>query len=305
MTRAEYETMMEQVLHDAQRLEIDGREIVLVMSRNIYQVLRRYERENPIPLLTVEMGTDVYSYVRYYGMRIGVIDEPGNDVVGDIENMVAPALVGMDYNPEANHLGDVIVISEENEDHLYRMTNDNPVQFSDLGLTVRFETNWYQQYDAGENATNAAATAAVANNAGGIQLTGGQLHFGNGEYINVGDLAFTEETTNAVDVAGTTATAIDNFEAVLHATLTQEDIERIANAFNEAGVNYAEAVTATTAYAEAVNEVTLDRRPKRGKRKNIVIEQELSPGDTKLLDDFLDSFKQQSMLQMGGQRWAV
>lgn len=307
MTRIEYEAMMERVLGDAERLEVDGREVVLVMSRNIYRIICSYEQAEPLNLL----NTEPYAYGAYCGMRIGVIDEPANENIEGIEDMIAPALVGMTHNPGVNRLGDVIVISEENDNRLYKMTNDNPIQFNDMGLSISY-TAWYQRVDAGDNTDTEAATAAIANGIDGIRFTGGQIYINgdNGRFINVGDLAFTEAAEETGTAATTTAAALNDWAATLNATITHEGMERIAEAFNAARpeatyavadtINYAEANTVDT-YTNTARETSWAMRHKRGKRRNVAVdEQELSPGDTKLLDEFLDSFKHSSLMQMGG-----
>ena len=80
-------------------------------------------------------------------------------------------------------------------------------------------------------------------------------------------------------------------------------MERIADAFIAARpeVVYADN-TATVNYAEAntARDAPWGMRHKRGRRRNVAVdEKDLNPGDTKLLDDFLDSFKR-PMMQMGG-----
>lgn len=306
MTRTEYEAMMERVLNEAQRLEVDGREVVLVMSRRIYQAIRGFEQTEPLRLLNAEP----YTYGVYYGMRIGIINEPEERLIAEVrENMITPALVGMTYNPAVNRLDDVIVVSEENGNHLYQMTREHPAQFNDIGLTVSFEVAWHQQMDTDNTAADAVAAAVVNNGLDGIHLTDGQLYINgeNGRFINVGDLAFTEAIEDVGATAATTATVLNDMAATIQATIAPEDMERIADAFINArpevvyadtATNYAEAATAT--YVNPRRETPWEMRRNRGKRKEVVIEPELNPGDTKLLDDFLDSFKQCSVMQMGG-----
>ena len=277
MTRTEYEDMMGRVLSDAERLEVDGREVVLVMSRNIYRIICSYERTEPLNLL----NTEPYAYGAYCGMRVGVIDEPVNRNIEGIEDMVAPALVGMAYNPGVNRLGDVIVVSEENDNRLYQMTNENPAQFNDMGLTVRFGNAAQGQNAvldvAAMNTTNNTITVTTTDNGAGvsgIQFNEAQPHINanNADYANV----------------------LNNWAATLNATITQQEMERIADAFNAAHPEVAYTDTATTAN-------WWYRSPTPSKRKKAACEPELNPGDTKLLDEFLESFSRNSgMMQMGG-----
>lgn len=305
MTRAEYEAMMEWVLRDAERIGANGREVVLVMSRNIYRIISSYEQDKPLSFL----NTEPHTYGTYRGMRIGVIDEPVNGNIEGVEEMIAPALVGMIYNPDVYRLRDVIVISEENDNRLYQMTNDNPVQFNDMGLSVSY-TAW-QQIDAGDNDTAETAATAVVHGIDGVRLAGGQLYINgdNGRFIGV-DLALAEAIEDVGAAAATTATALNDMATTFQATITPEDIERIAEAFNAArpeavyadtvtAINYAEA-NAVDAYTDTARDTPWRMRHKRGKRRSVAVdEQELSPGDTKMLDEFLDSFKR-PMMQMGG-----
>lgn len=302
MTRAEYEAMMERVLNEAQRLEVDGREVVLVMSRRVYRAIHEFEQAEPLRLL----NTEPYAYGAYYGMRIGVINESEDRLIADVqENMIAPALVGMTYNPAVNRLDDVIVVSEENGNHLYQMTREHPAQFDDIGFTVSFEVAWHQQMDTDNTAADAVAAAVVNNGLDGVHLNGGQLYINgdDGRFINIGDLAFTEALEDVGATAATTATAINDMAATFQATVTPEDMERIAEAFANARPEMVYPDTVTTDYAGYTiprRETPLEMRRNRGKRREVVIEPELNPGDTKLLDEFLDSFKHSSLMQMGG-----
>lgn len=251
MTKTEYESMMDCVLCEVQRLKTDSREIVLVMSRRIYQAIRELERAESLHLLTTQRQSrsildtaEPYFYGAYCGMRIGVINEP--DVY---KNMIAPALVGMIYNQAVNRIGDVIVVSEENGNHIYQMTSEHPVQFNDLGLTVSFETGCQPQ----------AYTGGAATTACGTRSTGDQFNslIGAVEYMGA--------------TASTAVTALNDL------AVTLGNAKRNAEAFaDEYYINL------------------------RGKRNDVTIEPDLSLGDTKLLDDFLSSFKRKSVMQMGG-----
>ena len=267
MTRTEYEGMMRRVLSDAERLEVDGREVVLVMSRNIYRIICSYERTEPLNLLNAEP----YVYGAYCGMRVGVIDEPVSRNLEDIDNMISPALVGMAYNPGVNRLGDVIDVSEENDNRLYQMTSGNPAQFNDMGLTVRFGNaaqgqNVTLDVAVMNTADNTITVTTPDNGAGvsGIQFNEAQHHINanNADYTNV----------------------LNNWATILNTTITQ-------NAARP-GVVYTDTATTTDWWY---------RRPAPNKRKKATCESELSPGDTKLLDEFLESFSRNGgMMQMGG-----
>ena len=91
MTRTEYEATMERVLSSAERLEMYERETVLVMSIGVYNDIRRYEHNEPLSIHNAEPNT----YGEYCGMRIGIINESNDRHGGNVENMIAPAMVGM------------------------------------------------------------------------------------------------------------------------------------------------------------------------------------------------------------------
>ena len=77
---------------------------------------------------------DHYGFL--YGYRIALINEPTE------RTMVSPAVLGMTYHP-GMALDDIIVVDEENR--VFRLTSRDPVQFTDTGMTVRFDAhtrNW-------------------------------------------------------------------------------------------------------------------------------------------------------------------
>lgn len=263
MTRAEYDETMTLVMNQARRMGQDDREVVLVMSRRVYREIRRFEQVEYPCLLSAEPNT----YGTYNGMRIGIINE-SNDRYGEsTQNMVAPALVGMGYNPGVNCAGDSIVVSEENENRLYQLASDNPLQFRDMGLTVRFEAARHPQDDTG----NIAADTASA---------------------STGSLAFAE----AIESLGTTAAT----------TTTVTALRDMAEAYQAMVYSYQHTlsvseITTTTGTSNCfAGEMGSGMRRKRRNQKKASSEQEMNPGDTKLMDDFLDSFKRHSVMQMGG-----
>ena len=280
---------MERVMRDAWRIGTDGREVVLVMSRRVYRGIRSFEQTEHPNLLYAEPNT----YGEYCGMRIGIINE-SNDRYGEsVENMIVPALVGMTYNPDINCLGDIIVVSEEeeNENRLYQMTNDNPAQFIDMGLSISFD---------------------FVNHTGDIHydITNDGLYISDGDtYVNIGGLSLAETVSDMAETAASTAIAMNNLATTINATFTQEDIERITEALNTAYPMTMYQYTAPTVAVEtttagtSVNftrETSLDMRSECRERKKKSREQDLNPGDTKLMDDFLNSFKKHSVMQMGG-----
>ena len=173
----------------------------------------------------------------------------------------------MGYNPGVNCAGDSIVVSEENENRLYQLASDNPLQFRDMGLTVRFEAARHPQDDTG----NIAADTASA---------------------STGSLAFAE----AIESLGTTAAT----------TTTVTALRDMAEAYQAMVYSYQHTlsvseITTTTGTSNCfAGEMGSGMRRKRRNQKKASSEQEMNPGDTKLMDDFLDSFKRHSVMQMGG-----
>lgn len=287
MTRTEYEATMERVLSSAERLEMYGRETVLVMSIGVYNDIRRYEQNEPLSIMNAEPNT----YGEYCGMRIGIINESNDRHGGNVENMIAPAMVGMTYNTDIYCPGDIIVVSEENENRLYQMTNDNPAQFIDMGLSVSFD---------------------FVNHTGDIHydITNDGLYISDGDtYVNIGGLSLAETVSDMAETAVSTAIAMNNLATTINATFTQEDIERITEALNTAYPMTMYQYTAPTVAVETMTagtsvnftrEISLDMRSECRERKKKSREQDLNPGDTKLMDDFLNSFKKHSVMQMGG-----
>ena len=168
----------------------------------------------------------------------------------DDEEFILPAMVGMAYHP-GMQIDDVIVVDDENR--LFRLESTDPVQFADMGLTVNF--GLYAD----------AATAATADNA----------------------------VTVAVDLANTISTTANT------ATITLDDfVGAVSNITWDGVLNTgAQTVTATDGmnwwlrdtypipdyYSRPVEYSP----PKRKARKK---EEELSAGDTRLLDEFLSGF---------------
>jgi hypothetical protein len=168
----------------------------------------------------------------------------------DDEEFILPAMVGMAYHP-GMQIDDVIVVDDENR--LFRLENTDPVQFADMGLTVSF--GLYVD----------VATTATADNVATISA----------------DLANTIATT-----ANTATITIDDFvgavsnitwDGVLNAgaqTVTATD-----------GMNWW--LRDTHPIPDYYSRLVEYSPPKRKARKK---EEELSAGDTKLLDEFLSGF---------------
>lgn len=167
---------------------------------------------------------------------------------------IVPALIGMDYH-DGMQINDVIIV--DNDNRLYRLESTSPIRFTDMGLTVDF----------GENI---AATAA-------------RTHY---------DAAMDTIAT----MADTVATAANT------STITLNDFSSAYSNIRWDDISY-ETIQATTDigndntwwfrmpynYYYGMDEQTF-AEPKKPKRKT-KREEELSAGDTRLIDEFLEGFR--------------
>lgn len=187
----------------------------------------------------------------YRGYRVGIVNEI------DDEEFVLPAVVGMAYHP-GMQIDDVIVVDDENR--LFRLESTDPVQFADMGLTVNFGMH------------TDVATIATADNVATISA----------------DLANTIATT-----ANTATITLDDFVGAV-SNITWDGIlntgTQTATTTNGWDWWLRDAYTVPDYYFRTSD--TADRAveyspPKRKARKK---EEELSAGDTRLLDEFLSGF---------------
>lgn len=167
---------------------------------------------------------------------------------------IVPALMGMNYH-DGMQLNDVIIVDDDNR--LYRLESTSPIRFSDMGLTVDF----------GEN----------------IAATATEVHY---------DAAMDTIAT----MADTVATAADT------ATITLNDFASAYSNVRWDDISY-ETIRATTDigndntwwfrmpysyyYSTAEQAFAEPKRPKRKAKR----EEELSAGDTRLMDEFLEGFR--------------
>lgn len=167
---------------------------------------------------------------------------------------IVPALIGMDYH-DGMQINDVIIVDDDNR--LYRLESTSPIRFTDMGLTVDF----------GEN----------------IAATATEVHY---------DAAMDTIAT----MADTVATAADT------ATITLNDFASAYSNVRWDDISY-ETIRATTDigndntwwfrmpysyyYSTAEQAFAEPKRPKRKAKR----EEELSAGDTRLMDEFLEGFR--------------
>lgn len=150
MDRAEFHRHHDSALQRAERMRTycTNDEIILVMTEDFYREL--------CALVEIPANRDVDNYGTLYGYRIAVINEPTE------RTMVSPAMLGMTYHPYMA-LDDIIVVDEENR--VFRLASRDPVQFTDTGMTVRF--------DAHTRTTRMDAAVAEINHSVFDRLTGG------------------------------------------------------------------------------------------------------------------------------------
>jgi hypothetical protein len=209
MDRAEFQRYIDNALQKAERVRTycAQDEIVLIMTADFYREL--------LATTDIHANRDGDHYGFLYGYRIALINEPTEGT------MVSPAVLGMTFHP-GMALDDNIVVDEENR--VFRLTSRDPVQFTDTGMTVRFDAHTH----------TTRMDAAV---------------------IDAGNIAA---------------------EAMRVAT----------------------AQAATTTATVEINHSVFDRLTGGGRKKNRVKEDaELSAGDTKAMDEFLDGFAIKQNLQ--------
>ena len=259
MDRAEFQRYIDNALQKAERVRTycTNDEIILVMTEDFYREL--------CALVEIPANRDVdnYGILFPYGYRIAVINEPTE------RTMVSPAMLGMTYHPYMA-LDDIIVVDEENR--VFRLASRDPVQFTDTGMTVRFDAHTRTPrmdtavIDAGNIAAEAmrAATAQVAT------------------------------TTATFETITTTATTTgDNWQQYWEYNPTvifRVDTAEI-NHFNKIFYEMKKRYNLRTA------KEWLETEYSRRKKNRIKEDAELSAGDTKAMDELLDGFAIKQNLQ--------
>ena len=254
MDRAEFQRYIDNALQEAERVRTycAQDEIVLIMTADFYREL--------LATTDIHANRDGDHYGFLYGYRIALINEPTE------RTMVSPAVLGMTYHP-GMALDDIIVVDEENR--VFRLASRDPVQFTDTGMTVRFDAH-----------TRTTRLDAAAIDAGNIAA----------EIMRVAtaQAAATTATVNPYTVyytpAETTTTATDNYWQQYWT--------------NPVAWDYNPTVTFHVDAAE-VNHSVFDMLTGSGKRKKKRVKEdvELSAGDTRAMDEFLDGFAIKQNLQ--------
>lgn len=248
MDRAEFQRYIDNALQEAERVRTycAQDEIALIMTADFYREL--------LATTNIHANRDGDHYGFLYGYRIAIINEPTE------RTMVLPAVLGMTYHPDMA-LDDIIVVDEENR--VFRLTSRDPVQFTDTGMTVRFDAH---------TRTTRMDTAV----------------------IDAGNIAAEAMRVAAAQAATTTATVEPFYYNPFETTTTTATTT--GGNWQQYWVN-----PATWDYnpAEAINHSVFDRLTGGGRRKKNRVKEdvELSAGDTKAMDEFLDGFAIKQNLQ--------
>lgn len=251
MDRAEFQRYIDNALQEAERVRTycTQDEIVLIMTADFYREL--------LATADIHANRDGDHYGFLNGYRIALINEPTE------RTMVSPAVLGMTFHP-GMALDDNIVVDEENR--VFRLTSRDPVQFTDTGMTVRFDAHTLTtRMDAAViDARNIAAeTMRVATAQAATTTTTVEPFYYN-------PFETTDTTTG------------DNWQQYL---------------VNPATWGHNPTVTFHVDTVE-INHSVLDRLIGSRRKKNRVKEDaELSAGDTKAMDEFLDGFAIKQNLQ--------
>lgn len=189
---------------------------------------------------------------KLYGYDVGIINECANETIGT-ELMAASK--GMDYYAGMEP-GDVIIVNDEaGVAHLYTLESEPPVCFADTGWTVKFEQGLPQ--------------TAYINPA----APDGTYHIG-----------FVPDMPSLVGITPPSDYWFPQYADQL------ERLTRAATTASPLDVNWESLLAAVQQGASAdwrrpTGHVTVPKKKKQPPK-----EPELSPGDTKELDDFLNSF---------------
>jgi hypothetical protein len=272
VTRAEFNTALEDAIQKAERAQAytGGRyEIALIVTRDVYRFLTEY---TDVTVNTRNTNHGAYNGLRavYHGFRIGVVNERGHD------SILEPAMLGMEYYDWMED-NDIIVVGDENK--LFQLESREPICFRDMELTVSFLDEIQTTVNA--TVTNAAVDTINETNAAGT-VTAAAVNAARPIEMNYRDgRLFIEGVPIDFPLGGLA------MEDLVGVTTPQLDW----NTTGRATVDWFGAVPATAEPARPVRA----QRPARPMASRA--EEPLNPGDTKMLDEFLDSFAIKETLQ--------
>jgi len=260
ISRLDYEVMAEAALREYEQLRLTcpNAEIVFVVSEEALEAMFRYELGNDrVRRPGQEIGL-------YYGVPVCRIIEEHRDVY------FMPVIHSRNFQHyDGVQVNDYILFNDENDERLFRLARVTPAQYVDTGLTVSF-------VDAAPNATATAhidAAQVVDVTVTGVDTT-----------VTLGDNTTLVWTGTGAEPAGITG-VWDGVEVrgVADAPLV--------NFTNGNGITFT--ANATYINRELLNELagyTTMTIPAETVLAPEVKEQELNPGDTKALDEFLGGF---------------
>ena len=282
MTNEEYNVFMHEVDENLHRVDRIARanqyQIALVVSMDIYHLMIAHAQN---PIYTGD------TYGEYHGAPVAVVSPEYH-----MTEFAEPAIIGMVYDPMMLE-GDIIVVGDDNS--LYRLESREPLQFSDMGVTVQFGPTTFTTGEAIEAeqqvVTPATATvptvADVANTTTMTITTDGDGAYWvtdamTGNRIQIGDLirpTVGVATTNVYAEPYWARTPYEPYadynRGMFTGTLAGTvNVDALREAIGTVGYEYN--------YRPEEDRVVRRKRTKK--------EEELKPGDTKALDEFLDSF---------------
>ena len=266
MTRAEFNTALEDAIRKAERAQAytGGRyEIALIVTRDVYRFLSEHAG------VTFDVRNTDHGI--YRGYRIGIVNEQG------YSDILKPAMLGMEYY-NGMETNDIIVVGDENR--LFQLESREPICFRDMGLTASFGNG--ARATANATVTNTVVDAINETNAAGT-VTAAAVNAARPIEMNYRDgRLFIEGVPIDFPLGGLA------MEDLVGVTTPQLDW----NTTGRATVDWFGAVPVAA---------TEPARPMRAQRAARPMapraEEPLNPGDTKMLDEFLDSFAIKETLQ--------
>ena len=278
MTNEEYNVFMYAVDENLHRVDRIARanqyQVALVVSMDIYHLMIAHAQN---PIYTGD------TYGEYHGVPIAMISPEYR-----MTEFAKPAIIGMVYDPTMLE-GDIIVVGDDN--NLYRLESREPLQFTNMDVTVQFgpaTLNTDQAIDTVQQATAGVPTVADVANTTTMTITadGDGVYWVTdamtGNIAQIGDLirpTVGVATTNAYAEPYWARTPYEPYadynRGMFTGTLTGTmNVDALREAIGAAGYEYT--------YRPEEDRVVMRKRTKK--------EEELKPGDTKALDEFLDSF---------------
>ena len=285
MTRAEYMEMADLALARYEHLLYTfprDTNIVFVVSRDVYLAMISYEVTN----IQVNFATGVNA--AYHGAPICCINE-------DSEDFFLPVVYSQHFHHhDGVQVGDFVLFNDEDDDLLYRLVRLTPeAMYTDTGLTVSFIDDRTPTRNHADAVAAVAANAATETNlavdatAAAINaieyhpdpMADAFLHRGDDGVEMVRGFGVDTATIGQVldGITGTWDRLQDTLTLNIDgATINEELLEQLAGWRPQyMGHWQTEAVRA---------------EPARAKRKRAEKEKELNPGDTALLDEYLNSY---------------